>query len=93
MTGVASAARANDAERLLKVFRQFGPDGRAIPASSLMLHAGFEGNRLRLAAALAPLLTAGMIRQGGADPLAREPAFRLARPLAGTMPEDQRIAA
>ncbi|WP_424140534.1 hypothetical protein [Roseomonas chloroacetimidivorans] len=93
MRGLTAAARAYDAERLLKLFHQFGPDGRAISASSLLRHAGFESNRARLAAALEHLLEAGMIRQAGADPLAREPAFRLARPIASAVPEEQRIAA
>ncbi|WP_424138727.1 hypothetical protein [Roseomonas chloroacetimidivorans] len=93
MNNSAWAARRQDAERLLKVFRQFGPDGRAIPVSSLSVYAGFGASRTRLAAALAHLLSAGLIRQAGADPLASERAYRLAQPLGHTMPEQQKVAA
>jgi hypothetical protein len=80
--------RRRDTERVVDVFRRFGPDGRAISASSLVRLVCFESDeKSRLAAALAQLLEAGVIQKAGADPLIRERAYRLARPLTAAVPE------
>ncbi len=44
------SVRAYDANRLLRVFRRFGLDGRAISAGSLLV--SFGASRARLAQAL-----------------------------------------
>jgi uncharacterized membrane protein affecting hemolysin expression len=91
MSESASAVRGHDAEQALKIFEKFGADGRAISASSLIAY--LRTDQKRLAATLEQLLSAGLIRQAGVDPFARERAYRLANPLAGRAPPESRIAA
>lgn len=91
MSETSSAARGHDAEQALKIFRKFGADGRAISASSLIAY--LRTDPKQLAATLEQLLSAGLIRQAGVDPFARERTYRLANPLAGRSPPEARLAA
>ncbi len=85
------SVRAYDADRLLKIFRRFGPDGRAISATSLQ--AGFNGSRTRLAEVLKHLLDNGTILPAGRDPLITERAYRLAQPVVTEAPAQEPLAA
>lgn len=66
--------------RLLKLFERHGSDGRAITLESLAANVGMQQQAKDLLLALGNLVTRGLVKRAGDNPIPGYPvAFRLAR--------------